>query len=84
MHSRGGSGHRQPGRLPQRGAHGSQEDGWRRLRGEALQDQRLAEADGEIGFAKDSGYYQYFITNDILKGSVDRVLEIIEQETKTA
>ncbi len=51
---------------------------------EALQDKRLAEADGEIGFAKNSGYYQYFITNDILKDSVDRVLEIIEQETKTA
>jgi guanylate kinase len=49
---------------------------------ETLQAKRLAEADGEIGFAKNSGYYQYFITNDILQSSVDRVLEIIEQETK--
>jgi len=51
---------------------------------ETLQAKRLAEADGEIGFAKNSGYYQYFITNDILQDSVDRVLEIIEQETRTA
>ena len=51
---------------------------------EALQEKRLGEADGEIGFAKNSGYYQYFITNDILEDSVNRVLEIIEQETKTA
>jgi guanylate kinase len=50
---------------------------------EALQAKRLAEADGEIGFAQNSGYYQYFITNDILKDSVDRVMEIIEQETRT-
>ena len=51
---------------------------------EALQAKRLAEADGEIGFAESSGYYQHFITNDILKDSVDRVLDIIEQETRTA
>jgi len=47
----------------------------------ALQEKRLAEADGEIAFARNSGYYPYIITNDILKDSVDRVLEIIEQET---
>jgi guanylate kinase len=51
---------------------------------EALQRKRLAEADGEIGFARSSGCYQYFITNDILKDSVDQVIQIIEQETKTA
>jgi guanylate kinase len=55
----------------------------RKTETEALQEKRLAEADGEIGFAKGSGCYQYFITNDILKDSVDRVLEIIEQETAT-
>lgn len=46
----------------------------------ALQEKRLAEADGEIAFARSAGYYQYFITNDILKDSVDRVLEIIERD----
>lgn len=51
---------------------------------EALQRKRLAEADGEIGFARNSGHYQYFITNDILHDSVNQVLEIIQQETKTA
>ena len=49
---------------------------------EALQRKRLAEADGEIGFAKNSGHYQYFITNDILADSVNQVIKIIEQETK--
>ena len=53
----------------------------RRTESEALQRKRLAEADGEIAFARSSGYYPYVITNDILKDSVDRILEIIEQET---
>jgi guanylate kinase len=53
----------------------------RRTESETLQRKRLAEADGEIAFARSSGYYPYVITNDILKDSVDRVLEIIEQET---
>ncbi len=48
---------------------------------EVLQQKRLAEADGEIAFARGSGYYPYFITNDILQDSVERVLEIIERET---
>jgi guanylate kinase len=45
-----------------------------------LQDKRLAAADGEIAFARSSGCYPHIITNDILKDSVARVLEIIEQE----
>ncbi len=47
---------------------------------EALQQKRLAEADGEIAFARNSGYYPHIITNDILEDSVARVLEIIERE----
>lgn len=54
----------------------------RHTESEALQQKRLAEADGEIGFASNSGHYPYFITNDILNDSVDRVLKIIEQETQ--
>lgn len=49
---------------------------------EALQARRIAEADGEIAFARSSGVYQYFITNDILEDSVQRVLSIIENETR--
>jgi guanylate kinase len=49
---------------------------------EALQAKRLAEADGEIAFARTSGVYPFFITNDILKDSVDRVRTIIEDETR--
>lgn len=52
----------------------------RRTESRALQEKRLAEADGEIGFAKNSGHYQYFITNDILEDSVNQVIEILEQE----
>ena len=52
----------------------------RRTETQVLQEKRLAEADGEIGFAKNSGYYQYFITNDILDDSVNQVIEILEQE----
>jgi guanylate kinase len=51
---------------------------------ETLQQRRLAQADGEIGFAQGSGCYQYFITNDILQDSVNRVMEILEQETNAA
>ena len=47
-----------------------------------LQRKRIAEADGEIAFAKNSGHYPYFITNDILEDSVQRVLEIIRQQAK--
>lgn len=52
----------------------------RQTESEALQAKRLAEADGEIAFARTSGHYPYFITNDILEDSVTRVLEIIDRE----
>jgi guanylate kinase len=47
---------------------------------EALQRKRLAEADGEIAFARSSGCYTHFITNDILEDSVRRVLQILADE----
>ncbi len=49
---------------------------------ESLQQKRIAEADGEIAFAQSSGYYQYFITNDILQDSVVQVFEIVEREMR--
>jgi len=54
----------------------------RKTESEELQRQRLAKADGEIAAAQASGCYPYFITNDILEDSVQRVLEIIDQETR--
>lgn len=51
---------------------------------EALQSRRLAEADGEIAFARGSGCYTHFITNDILSDSVERIMAIIERETHAA
>ena len=56
----------------------------RKTESEDLQTKRLAEADGEIAFAQAGGCFPYFITNDILQDSVDRVIEIIEQETQKA
>lgn len=53
----------------------------RRTESEALQTMRLAEADGEIAFARNGGVYQHFITNDILEDSVQRVIRIVEQES---
>lgn len=52
----------------------------RQTESEILQQKRLAEADGEIAFAENSGYYPYIITNDILDDSVERVREIVTQE----
>jgi len=49
-----------------------------------LQARRLAEADGEIAFARGEGCYTYFITNDILQDSVKQVLDIIRKETASA
>lgn len=54
----------------------------RKTETEALLKKRLAEADGEIAFARTSGFYPYFITNDILKDSVDEVLGIVEREMR--
>ena len=45
-----------------------------------LQAKRLAEADGEIAFARTEGIYQYFITNDILNDSVAELIGILDEE----
>jgi guanylate kinase len=45
----------------------------------ALQQKRLAEADGEIAFARGSGAYEHFVTNDILEDSVREILEILRR-----
>ena len=41
---------------------------------------RLAVADGEIGFARDSGCYTHFVVNDDLEATVRDILKTIEQE----
>lgn len=43
---------------------------------------RLAEADGEIAIARDSGCYQYFVVNDDLDESVQEIMDIIRKETE--
>lgn len=40
---------------------------------------RLAVADGEIAVARDSGCYQYFVTNDVLDDTVEEIIEIISR-----
>lgn len=54
----------------------------RQTESESLQNKRLDEADGEIAFARQSGYYQHFVTNDILDESVERVMRIIAEADK--
>lgn len=56
----------------------------RKTESEAIQKRRLAEADGEMAFARASGVYQHIITNDILEDSIAHVARIIEQETASA
>lgn len=53
----------------------------RNTEAEAQLAMRLAKADGEIAAARDSGCYIHFVVNDILETTVERVLEIIEQES---
>ena len=45
---------------------------------------RLAEADGEIAIARDSGCYRHFVVNDVLETTVEQVKRIIEQERTKA
>jgi guanylate kinase len=55
----------------------------RRTESATLQEKRIRESDGEIAFARNSGVYQHFVTNDILEDSVNQVLAIIDQENAT-
>lgn len=45
---------------------------------------RLAEADGEIGFARDSGRYRHFVVNDVLEDTVAEIEGIIESQAESA
>ena len=41
---------------------------------------RLAQADGEIAIARDSGCYRHFVVNDVLEDTIEEVKRIIEKE----
>lgn len=43
---------------------------------------RLAEADGEIATARDSGCYPYFVVNDVLEDTIEQVRRVIEEESR--
>ena len=45
---------------------------------------RLAKADGEIGFARDSGRYTQFVINDVLEETVEEIAGIIESARENA
>ena len=45
---------------------------------------RLAEADGEIGFARDSGRYRHFVVNDVLDDTVAEIEGIIKSQAESA
>jgi len=42
---------------------------------------RLAQADGEIAIARDSGCYQHFVVNDVLEQTIAEVIGILTQES---
>jgi len=46
--------------------------------------ERLAAANGEIGFARDSGCYQHFLVNDDLEVTIQQVLDIVKREAQAA
>jgi len=50
---------------------------------EEVIEQRLAHADGEIRFARDSGVYSYFVVNDVLDETVEQIVEIIERHRRS-
>ena len=54
----------------------------RKTESDEIMKRRLAQADGEIGFARDSGAYQHFVTNDVLEDTVAQIIEIVEKETQ--
>ncbi len=45
--------------------------------------QRLAESDREITTAQQSGCYQYFVVNDVLKDTIENVKKILAKESET-
>ena len=52
----------------------------RRTESADIMRRRLEKADGEIGFARDSGAYQYFVINDVLEDTVDEIVGIVRKE----
>jgi len=52
----------------------------RRTESADIMKRRLEKADGEIGFARDSGAYQYFVINDVLEDTVDEIMGIVQKE----
>jgi len=56
----------------------------RNTESEAHMARRLAAADGEIAIARDSGCYPYFVTNDVLEDTVERIKAIIAEHAAKA
>ena len=52
----------------------------RRTESADIMKRRLEKADGEIGFARDSGAYQHFVINDVLEDTVDEIMGIVQKE----
>jgi guanylate kinase len=47
-----------------------------------VQARRIAKAAEEIEFARTSGVYREFVTNDTIEGSVQRVLQILAEHPR--
>ena len=68
---------------PQRAALRARLEG-RKTEGEDQLAKRVAEADREISVARESGCYQYFVTNDVLETAIEDVRDIILKERMQA
>ena len=42
--------------------------------------ERLAKADGEIGYAHDSGAYRHFLVNETIAGTVESIVRIVREK----
>jgi len=54
----------------------------RKTEADEVMARRLAEADGEIAVARDSGCYDHFVVNDVLEDTVEEVKRIILEESR--
>jgi len=43
-------------------------------------EERLKQADGEVRYAKDSGVYGYFLINETVQETVDKIVQIIREK----
>ncbi len=54
----------------------------RKTEAKEVLNERLAQADGEIAIARDSGCYDHFVVNDVLEKTIEDVKRIVQENTR--